>query len=67
MSKNIKKLTKLLEHWAEHNDSHRESFKKWKDIADEEGLEEVVENLDKAIEMIDKSSEYLRKAHSVLE
>ncbi|TFF99403.1 MAG: hypothetical protein EU541_04990 [Promethearchaeota archaeon] len=67
MSKNVKKLTKLLEHWAEHNDSHRESFEKWKDIASEEGLDAVVENLAKAIEMIDKSSDYLRKAHETLE
>jgi septation ring formation regulator EzrA len=67
MSKNIKKLLKLTEHWAEHNDSHRESFEKWKKIANEEGLGEVVEHLDKAIEMIEKSSEYLRKAHSALE
>jgi hypothetical protein len=63
MNKNIKKLKKLTEHWAEHNDSHRENFEKWKAIAKEEGLDRVVEHLQKAIEMIDKSSEYLRKAY----
>ncbi|TXT62289.1 MAG: hypothetical protein BAJALOKI1v1_980003 [Promethearchaeota archaeon] len=63
MNKNIKKLEKLLEHWAEHNDSHRESFEKWKDIAEQENLNTVAEYLEKAIEMIDKSSDYLRKAH----
>lgn len=67
MSRKITKLSKNLEHWAEHNDSHRESFEKWRDIAKEEGLNTVKENLDKAIEMIDKSSEYLRKAHQELE
>jgi len=63
MNKNIKKLKKLTEHWAEHNDSHRESFEKGKVIAKEEGLDRVVEHLEKAIEMIDKSSEFLRKAY----
>lgn len=67
MSKNIKKLTKLLAHWAEHNDSHRESFEKWKEVASDEGLDAVAENLSKAIEKIDQSSEYLRKAHAILE
>ncbi len=63
MNKNVIKLKKLTEHWAEHNDSHRESFEKWKSIAKEEGLNKVVEYLQKAIEMIDKCSEFLRKAY----
>ncbi len=67
MNKNIKKLVKLTEHWAEHNDSHRESFEKWMGIAQEEGLNQVADYLGKAIEMIDKSSDYLRKANSALE
>jgi ferritin len=64
--KKIQKLTKLLHHWAEHNDSHKESFLKWRDIAQEEGLEKVAEELTNAIEMIDKSTEHLLNAHKQL-
>jgi hypothetical protein len=67
MNRNIKKLKKLTEHWAEHNDSHRESFEKWREIAQEEGLDTVAEYLDKAIEMIDKSSGFLRKAYEEIQ
>lgn len=65
--KEILKLTKLLKHWADHNDSHKESFLKWRDIAETKGLEMVVENLNKAIEMMDKSTEYLLSALKVLD
>ena len=61
------KLTKLLKHWADHNDSHKESFLKWRDIADTKGLKIVVENLNKAIEMMDKSTEYLLSALKCLD
>jgi len=64
--KDILKLTKLCKHWADHNNSHKESFSKWRDIAKDKGLDEVVVNLNNAIEMIDKCTEYLLKAHSKL-
>jgi len=66
LDKDILKLSKLCKHWADHNDSHKESFLKWRDIAKSKGLESVVENLNKAIEMIDKCSEYLLTAHEKL-
>jgi nickel/cobalt exporter len=59
MDKQLLKLSKLCEHWANHNESHKENFIKWRDIAKEIGLDSVVEKLNKAIEMMDKSSEYL--------
>jgi len=59
MDKQLLKLSKLCEHWANHNESHKENFIKWRDIAKEKGLDSVVEKLNKAIEMMDKSSEYL--------
>jgi hypothetical protein len=65
--KDILKLTKLLKHWAGHNDSHKESFLKWRDIANDKGLIEVGEYLNKAIEMMDKSTEYLLLAYKELE
>ncbi|MFW9942231.1 MAG: hypothetical protein ACFFFT_14425 [Candidatus Thorarchaeota archaeon] len=64
--KDILKLSKLCKHWADHNDSHKESFLKWRDIAKGKGLESVVENLNKAMEMLDKCNEYLLRAHREL-
>ena len=61
-SKDLLKLSKLLVHWAEHNQTHKESFLKWRDTAQEYGLIKIVGNLNKAIEMLDKSSEYLIEA-----
>ena len=66
VDKQILKLSKLCEHWANHNESHKDSFQKWRDIAREMGLDLVVENLDKAIEMMDRSTEYLIAAKNQL-
>ncbi|MFW9998653.1 MAG: hypothetical protein ACFE9Q_10225 [Candidatus Hodarchaeota archaeon] len=65
--KEILKLTKLCKHWADHNDSHKENFIKWRDIALEKGLELVAGQLDKAIEMLDKCNEFLLAANKDLE
>jgi len=67
VEKEILKLSKLCEHWAAHNNSHKESYVKWRDIAKEKGLNSVVENLNKAIDMMDKSTEYLLSAKKDLE
>ena len=64
--KDILKLSKLCKHWADHNNSHKENFSKWRDIAKDKDLDEVVENLNKAIEMLDKCNEYLLAAHAKL-
>lgn len=64
--KDILKLSKLCKHWADHNDSHKENFSKWRDIAKSKGLESVVENLNDAIEMLDKCNEYLLAAYDKL-
>ena len=65
--KDILKLSKLCKHWADHNDSHKESFLKWRDIAKNKGLDIVADNLNKAIEMLDKCNEYLLIALNSLE
>jgi len=67
LAKKIDKLKKYLDHWAEHNDSHLESFIKWRDIAKEEGWDSASENLTKAIEMMDESTKYLKMAKEGLE
>ena len=66
LDKEILKLSKLCKHWADHNDSHKENFLKWRDIAKSKGLETVVENLDKAIKMLDRCNEYLLTAREGL-
>ena len=53
------KLAKLCEHWAIHNESHKESFAKWRDIANEMQLKSVVEELNKAIESMNECNEHL--------
>ena len=65
--KDILKLSKLCKHWADHNDSHKENFLKWRNIAKEKGLESVVAKLDNAIEMLDKCNEFLLAANMELE
>ena len=67
VEKEILKLSKLCEHWAAHNNSHKESYIKWRDIAREKGLLTVAEKLDKAIEMMDNSTEFLLSARRDLE
>ncbi len=65
--KEILKLSKLCQHWANHNESHKAGFLKWRNIAHEKGLESVVENLENAIEMMEKCNEYLLSASKDIE
>ena len=65
--KEILKLSKLCQHWANHNESHKASFLKWRTIAHEKGLESVVENLENAIKMMDNCNEYLLSASRDIE
>ncbi len=65
--KDLLKLSKLCIHWVDHNDSHKENFLKWRNIAKEKGLESVVMNLDNAIEMLEKCNEFLLVANKELE
>ncbi|MFX1385389.1 MAG: hypothetical protein ACFFBP_23475 [Promethearchaeota archaeon] len=67
MDKEILKISKLCQHWASHNDTHKENFLKWRNIAETKGLTNVVENLDKAIEMMEKCTKYLLSAKNELE
>ena len=67
VEKQILKLSKLCEHWAAHNNSQKESYIKWRDIAKVNGLNSVVEKINKAIEMMDRSTEFLLSARNDLE
>jgi hypothetical protein len=59
VDKDILKLAKLCEHWANHNESHKESYEKWRDIAQEKGLDSIVWKLNQAIGMMDQSTQFL--------
>ena len=61
------KLMKLCEHWADHNASHVESFKKWYEIAKEMQLDSVADDLMSAIDAMNKSTEFLISAKQKLE
>jgi hypothetical protein len=67
VEKQLLKLSKLCEHWATHNNSHKENYRKWRDFAMEKGLNSVVEKINKAIEMMDKSTEFLLAARNDIE
>jgi len=66
LDKEILKISKLCQHWADHNDSHKTSFLKWRNVAESKGLRNVVENLDKAIQMMDECTKYLLLAQKEL-
>jgi len=65
--KEIFKLSKLCEHWSNHNKSHTETFEKWRNKAEEKRLTEVVNNLNKAIEMMSNCNTYLLNAKNELD
>ena len=65
--KEILKLSKLCKHWADHNITHKENFLKWRNIAQEKGLEYVAGQLDNAVKMLDKCNEFLLAVYHDLE
>jgi rubrerythrin len=56
------KIPTLLRHWVEHNESHGEEYRRWADIAREEGLERVGTLILEAAERIGSTNETLREA-----
>ncbi|MHA1678445.1 MAG: hypothetical protein ACTSW3_06665 [Promethearchaeota archaeon] len=66
VDKQILNIQKLCEHWASHNDKHIEGFKKWRDVAEQKGLKEIVSDLSKAIDMMNECTKYLLSARDKL-
>jgi hypothetical protein len=56
------KLTKLLDHWVQHNDHHAQDYRKWAQDARENGQIAVADLLDSAAEMTASISDRLREA-----
>ena len=57
-----KKLSVIIEHWIEHNESHMNEYKKLAQTAKELGLDSVRAGIEKAMEMLVQSNNHLEKA-----
>ena len=59
---NLEKLRLLLPHWIEHSHSHQDEFKKWADIAEEEGQGETSTLITQALMKMAETDKILEKA-----
>jgi hypothetical protein len=57
-----KKLSVVIEHWIEHNESHMGEYKKWAHTAGELGLEMVRAEIEEAAGKLSQSNQHLEKA-----
>jgi hypothetical protein len=57
-----KKLSVVIEHWIEHNESHMGEYKKWAHTAGELGLEMVKAEIEEAAGKLSQSNQHLEKA-----
>ena len=56
------KIPVLIRHWIEHNESHGEEYRRWADIAREEGLARVETLILEGADRILSANEKLREA-----
>ena len=57
-----KKLSVVIEHWIEHNESHMGEYKKWAHTAGELGLDLVKAEIEEAVGKLSQSNKHLGKA-----
>jgi hypothetical protein len=57
-----KKLSVVIEHWIEHNESHKGEYKRWAQTAGELGLDSVKSEIEEAVGKLSQSNEHLEKA-----
>jgi hypothetical protein len=57
-----KKLSVVIEHWIEHNESHMGEYKKWAHTAGELGLDLVKAEIEEAVGKLSQSNQHLEKA-----
>jgi hypothetical protein len=62
-----KKLSVVIEHWIEHNESHRGEYNKWAQTAGELGLDSVKAEIEEAMGKISQSNQHLAKALNTLQ
>jgi hypothetical protein len=57
-----KKLSVVIEHWIEHNESHMGEYKKWAQTAGELELDLVKAEIEEAVGKLSQSNQHLEKA-----
>ncbi len=57
-----KKLSVVIDHWIEHNESHMAEYRKWAQKAEELGLTGVKAEIEKAVKHLDQCNQNLQKA-----
>jgi hypothetical protein len=57
-----KKLSVVIEHWIEHNESHQGEYNKWAQTAGELGLDSVKTEIEEAMGKISEANQHLTKA-----
>ena len=57
-----KKLLVVIEHWIEHNESHKGEYKRWAQTAAELGLDSVKTEIEEAVEKVSQSNQHLERA-----
>jgi len=62
----MQKLSIVIEHWIEHNQSHMGEYRRWAERAGELGLEQVKAEIEEAIRMLTQSNRHLEKAKQAI-
>ena len=61
-----KKLSIVLEHWIEHNESHLSEYRRWAERAGEMGLDPVKAGIEEGIGRLLECNHHLEKALKAL-
>lgn len=56
------KLSRLLEHWVQHNEEHVRSYREWAGKARDDGLSDAAAQIDRAAEATTSVTELFQKA-----
>jgi hypothetical protein len=62
----MQKLSIVIEHWIEHNQSHMGEYRRWAERGGELGLEQVKAEIEEAIRMLTQSNRHLEKAKQAI-
>ncbi|MCX8118132.1 MAG: hypothetical protein N3G78_09395 [Desulfobacterota bacterium] len=57
-----KKLSVVLDHWIEHNESHMAEYRKWAERAEALGLDGVKAEIEKALQDLEQCNQSLKRA-----
>jgi len=57
-----KRLSVVIDHWIEHNESHMAEYRKWAQKAEELGLGVVKAEIEDAVEKLNRCNQSLQKA-----